>query len=132
MFPSEVRYQARDSMFFVVVGLKAFSRCWVRLYLFVILLKIRSGPMNMVLAVLVLFCVVGVCVVVFMFVPYLLVMVCRICFSWLVRVVGFCCCLFRRFVRYLFGVRVLLCVCPMHLLGYWYFFCVLFQMIWHA
>ena len=86
------------------------------------------GPINIVWVVLVLVCVVcwvwGCFVwgVVFVFVSYLLVMVCRVCFSWLVRVVGFCFCLVRRVVRYLLGVRVLLCVCPMHLFGCWYFF----------
>lgn len=83
-----------------------------------IVLNTMSGPMNMALAVCSV-CFVGVvCVgLVFMFEPYLLVTVFRMRFSWSVRIVGLVVCVVRSWVRYLFGISVLLSSCPMHLLG---------------
>ena len=96
------------------------------------------GPMNRAWAVCrvcLRFFVVKVVVVVvgcFMFGPYLFVMVFRVSFSWLVSVWGFCCCCVSSCVRYLFGIRVLLCSCPMHLPVVWYCLLVLLYVIWLA
>jgi len=92
------------------------------------------GPMNWVWAVCMVCCV-SVCGVVFvglvfMFVPYLLVIVFMMRFSLFVSVVGLVVCFVRSCVRYLFGIRVLLCSCPMHLLGRLYFLFVLSQVVW--